>query len=199
MPTALAEGLQAYFSRKPQPGYKGNLKCRGTSLRRASRSKPSQLSKSIADLRWASRQSPIASVQRTRSILASHSASPRGTTLIFFPLLFLEKGKPPKRQGFFCPHRTPKIPGKERKNAQKHKEFLAKEKNKEFQKTKERKDRESPIANAVNSRKPFRMSTWNEYYTNERQSRDSNRSATNAGSTRTKFCVFRGDMTANER
>ena len=37
------------------------------------------------------------------------------------------------------------------------------------------------------------------YYTNERQSRDSNRNATNAGSTRTKFCVFRGDMTANER
>ena len=32
----------------------------------------------------------------------------------------------------------------------------------------------------------------NEYYTNERQSHDSNRNATNAGSTRTKFCVFRG-------
>ena len=31
-----------------------------------------------------------------------------------------------------------------------------------------------------------------EYYTNRRQSRDSNRSATNAESTRTKFCVFRG-------
>ena len=36
------------------------------------------------------------------------------------------------------------------------------------------------------------QSTWNEDYTNERQSRDSNRSATNAGSTRTKFCVFGG-------
>ena len=49
----------------------------------------------------------------------------------------------------------------------------------------------SPIAtlNAVNS---FRRSTWNEYYTNEHQSRDSNRSAMNAGSTRTKFCVFSG-------
>ena len=45
--------------------------------------------------------------------------------------------------------------------------------------------------NAVNSRRPFRKSTWNEYYTNERQSRDSNRNATNAGSTRTTFCVFR--------
>ena len=41
-----------------------------------------------------------------------------------------------------------------------------------------------------NSCMPFRRFTWNEYYTNERQSRDSNRSATNAGSTRTKFCVF---------
>ena len=35
-----------------------------------------------------------------------------------------------------------------------------------------------------------RNSTWNEYYTNERQSRDSNRCATNAGSMRTNFCVF---------
>ena len=35
------------------------------------------------------------------------------------------------------------------------------------------------------------------YCTNERQSRDSNRNATNAGSARTKFCVFSGDMTAN--
>ena len=33
-------------------------------------------------------------------------------------------------------------------------------------------------------------SMWNKYYTNERQSRDSNRSATNAGSTRTEFCAF---------
>ena len=30
-------------------------------------------------LRWANRQSPIASVQRTRSTLAGHSAVPRGT------------------------------------------------------------------------------------------------------------------------
>ena len=56
--------------------------------------------------------------------------------------------------------------------------------------------RENPLSRnrfpTINSRKPFRSSTWNEYYTKERQSRDSNRSATNAGSTRTKFCVFRG-------
>ena len=45
---------------------------------------------------------------------------------------------------------------------------------------------------AVNSRRPFRSSTWNEYYTNGRQSRGSKRSAANAGSTRTNFCVFRG-------
>ena len=34
---------------------------------------------------------------------------------------------------------------------------------------------------------------------NERQSRDSNRSATNAGPMKTKSCVLGGDMTANER
>ena len=39
---------------------------------------------------------------------------------------------------------------------------------------------------------PFRRSTWNEHYTNERQSRDSNRNATNARSTRTKLCVLKG-------
>ena len=38
-------------------------------------------------------------------------------------------------------NRTPKIPGKEAKNAQKNKEFPAEEKSKEFQKSKERKDR----------------------------------------------------------
>ena len=36
-------------------------------------------------------------------------------------------------------------------------------------------------------------------YTNEHQSRDSNRSATNAGSMSTNFCVLEGDLTANER
>ena len=41
-------------------------------------------------------------------------------------------------------------------------------------------------------RRPFRNSTGNEYYTNERQSRDSNRGTTNAESMRSNFCVFRG-------
>ena len=58
-------------------------------------------------------------------------------------------------------------------------------------------NRQSPIASVQRTRSTlaihyFRSSMWNEYYTNERQSRDSNRSATNAGSTRTKLCVFRG-------
>ena len=47
-------------------------------------------------------------------------------------------------------------------------------------------------ADAINSRKPVRNYTWNEYYTKERQSHDSNRNATNAGSARTKFCVSGG-------
>ena len=42
-------------------------------------------------------------------------------------------------------------------------------------------------AKAVKSCKPFRCSTWSKCYTNERQSCDSNRSATNAGSVRTSF------------
>ena len=48
--------------------------------------------------------------------------------------------------------------------------------------------------NAVNSREPFRRSTWNQDHTNERQSRDSNRSATSAGPKRTKICVFGGEI-----
>ena len=60
--------------------------------------------------------------------------------------------------------------------------------------------RQLPIAsvNAVNSRKPFHNSTWNECCTNEVQSRASNRSTTHAGSMRTNFCVLEGNMTANE-
>ena len=55
---------------------------------------------------------------------------------------------------------------------------------------------ESPIANrwcsakAANFRRPFRCSMWKEYYTNERQSRDSNRNTMNVGPMRTKFSVF---------
>ena len=47
--------------------------------------------------------------------------------------------------------------------------------------------------NALNSRRPFRSPTWNECYTNERQSHNSNRGKTSAGSMRTHFfCVFSG-------
>ena len=51
----------------------------------------------------------------------------------------------------------------------------------------------SPVASAQRKRSTLAAcrSTWNKHYTNECQSRDSNHSATNAGSTRTKFCVFR--------
>ena len=55
------------------------------------------------------------------------------------PLSFLSL--PFKKTRIFYPYRTPKIPGKEGKNAQKNKEFLAGEKSKEFQKSKGRKDR----------------------------------------------------------
>ena len=53
-----------------------------------------------------------------------------------FLVFFFEKGqeKPPKKNKDSLPHRTPKIPGKEGKNARKNKEFLAREENKEFQK-----------------------------------------------------------------
>ena len=49
--------------------------------------------------------------------------------------------KTTKKARIFYPCRTPEISGKEGKNAQKNKEFLAGGKNKEFQKNKERKDR----------------------------------------------------------
>ena len=60
-------------------------------------------------------------------------------SLIF--LAFLEKSKEnhPKKQGFFFLCWTPKIRGKEGKNAQKSKEIPCKEKSKEIQKSKERK------------------------------------------------------------
>ena len=63
-------------------------------------------------------------------------------TLSFLSLFFFEKArKPTKKTRIFYPYRTPKIPGKEGKNAQKNKEILAGEKNKKFQENKERKDR----------------------------------------------------------
>ena len=51
--------------------------------------------------------------------------------------------KTTKKIRIFYLYRTPKVPGQEGKNAQKNKEFLAREKSKEFQKSKERKDREA--------------------------------------------------------
>ena len=45
--------------------------------------------------------------------------------------------KTTKKTRIFYPYRTPKIPEKEGNNARKEKEFLAGEKNKEFQKNKE--------------------------------------------------------------
>ena len=60
-------------------------------------------------------------------------------------LVFWKKaGKTTKKTGIFYPDRTPKIPGEEGKNDKKNKEFLARRKNKEFQKNKERKDRGVP-------------------------------------------------------
>ena len=64
-------------------------------------------------------------------------------TLIFLSLFFWKMArKTTKKTRISYPYRTPKVPGKEGKNAQKNKEFLAGEKNKEFQKSKARKDRE---------------------------------------------------------
>ena len=73
-----------------------------------------------------------------------------------FLVFFLKMArKTTKKTRIYYPYRSPKIPGKEGKNAQKSKEFLAGPKNKEFQKgpknkefkkkNKERKDREVPL------------------------------------------------------
>ena len=60
-----------------------------------------------------------------------------------FPCFFWKTArKTTKKTRIFYPCRTPKISGKEGKNAQKNKEILTSKKNKEFQKNKERKDRE---------------------------------------------------------
>ena len=65
------------------------------------------------------------------------------STLIFFSLLFWRTArKTTKKARIFYPCRTPKILGKEGKNAQKNKEFLGKKKSKEIQKSKEKKIRE---------------------------------------------------------
>ena len=54
-------------------------------------------------------------------------------------------------------------------------------------------NRQSPIASVQRTQSTLAShsnSMWNERSTNERQSRDSNRHITNAGSVRTSFCVF---------
>ena len=61
-----------------------------------------------------------------------------------FLVFFLEKGRENhQKKRIFYPYRTPKNLGKEAKNGRKNKEILARRKNKEFQKNKERKDRVS--------------------------------------------------------
>ena len=62
------------------------------------------------------------------------------TPTLSFPSFFLQ-GKPVNKNKDFCPYSTPKIPGKEGKNALKNKEVLTREKDEEFPKSKERKDR----------------------------------------------------------
>ena len=59
-----------------------------------------------------------------------------------FPCFFRKRqGKPAKKQGIFIPTEPLKSLEKKRKTLQKYKEFLAREKHKEFKKGKERKDR----------------------------------------------------------
>ena len=58
-------------------------------------------------------------------------------------------GKPPKKARIFSLKRTPKIPGKEGKNAQKSKEIPCDEKSKEIQKSKERKIRVREVLHGV--------------------------------------------------
>ena len=56
-------------------------------------------------------------------------------------------------------------------------------------------NRQSPIASVQRMRSTLAglsaIFTWNEYHTNDRQSRKLSPSATNAGSARTNFCVLR--------
>ena len=85
----------------------------------------------------------------------------RRMSLPVLPFLdFLEKGREhhPKNKDFY-PYRTPKIPGKEGKNAQKNKEILARRKNKEFKKNKEGKDMGHTPSTAGTFRKKFRKNS----------------------------------------
>ena len=67
----------------------------------------------------------------TRFMVFPHPSRPQNCP----SFVFLEKGqKNHQKNKDFNPHRAPKIPGKEGKNARKNKEFLAREKNTEFKK-----------------------------------------------------------------
>ena len=70
------------------------------------------------------------------------------TTLIFFAVLE-KQGKPTKTARIRSRGRTPKILGKQAKNAQKGKDFLEEKKSKEIQNGKEKKIRE--LDNVINS------------------------------------------------
>ena len=81
----------------------------------------------------------------------AHPASTYNPVLPFLVFFFWKwKGKPPKKQGFFIPAEPLKSLEKKGKTLKKkNKEFLAGEKNKEFPKNKERKDREGPSIPAL--------------------------------------------------
>ena len=72
-------------------------------------------------------------------------------TLSFLSLFFEKRqGKPPKKQGLFNPAEPLKsLEKKGKKNARKNKEFLASEKNKEFQKNKEGQGSVGFVSNSV--------------------------------------------------
>ena len=69
---------------------------------------------------------------------------PLNPDLLFLPFWKTAR-KTTKRARISYTCRTPKILGKEGKNAQNRKEFLGKEKGKEFHKSKEKKIREVPV------------------------------------------------------
>ena len=65
---------------------------------------------------------------RARTKFSSEPPTPVLPFLAFFFVCEKRQGKPAKKQGFVYANRTPKIPGKEAKNAQNNKEFPAEEK-----------------------------------------------------------------------
>ena len=76
--------------------------------------------------------------------------------LLFLVFFWKMARKTTKKARIFYPCRTLKILGKERKNAQKCKEFLEKEKSKEIQKSKEKKIRDGSDGSGFR----FRFGSW---------------------------------------